>query len=370
MNIREADITDKNRWDLFIDSEGGDYRLYYNWKQFYETRGNRFIPLIVESDSSELLGIPALVKENKFLFSVLKSLPEGGGGFLIRSDLSESEKNDVVCELIKYVDLHYTKGCAVIFIQEINSFLLRNKFIKQHSIPISAQIESGLKYEYDETTGFPCSHVVETKRPFEEHHWKIWSRNIRQNINKAIKSGVTVVYDRDLVYMDQFIAMLSANYKRHKNNRFINDEMKVRFNVFKEKIKLYIALRNGQPVAGLLCQYTPLTCHLSKMGSYFRNDGSAEKLCLKVAIEEACNTGYKYIDFGISVDENTAFYKGQFRFTRVPIGLYTKNYSATRYYLYEASRLLINIQENKMYLWNNREKIIKKISKIGSKIKA
>jgi hypothetical protein len=29
MKIREANINDKNRGDSFVDSEGGDYRLYY-----------------------------------------------------------------------------------------------------------------------------------------------------------------------------------------------------------------------------------------------------------------------------------------------------------------------------------------------------
>jgi hypothetical protein len=356
VKIREADINDKDRWDSFVDSEGGDYHLYFDWKQFYETRGDRFIPLMIESDSSQLLGLFPLVREKKFLYSILESLPEGGGDFLIKNDLSESEKHNVICALIKHVDLNYAKGCARLIIRERMAY-----FDTRYGVPVAARDDSGLRYNYNETTGFPCIHVIQLKQPFEENHLKTLPRTLRKEIEKAIKNGVTVIHDLELSFIDQFIAMLAENYKRHKNTRFIDEETKVRIIAFKEKTKLYIAFLNGQPIAGLLCQHTPLTCHFAKLGSYARNNGNAEKLCIKVAIEEACNAGYKFVDFDISTDENTAFYKGQFRATRIPAGTYEKSYSILRYRLYQASLLWGILQKDKMYLWHNRKKIWKKL---------
>ena len=52
MKVREADLGDKTRWDSFVDVEGGDYSYYFDWKWVYESRGDRYIPLVVENDSS------------------------------------------------------------------------------------------------------------------------------------------------------------------------------------------------------------------------------------------------------------------------------------------------------------------------------
>jgi hypothetical protein len=354
MKIREADINDKNQWDSFVDSEDGDFNLYFGWKQFYESRGDSYIPLMIESDSSQLLGIFVLVKQKKFLYSILESIPEGGGDFLIKNDLSDLEKHDVVCALIKYVDLNYSKGCACLIIRERLAH-----FDERYKVPATARIDCGLVYHYNETTGFPCTHILEAKVPFEENHWNMLPRQLKQKINKAVRSGVTVINDKELTYRDEFIVMLAENYKRHQNKRFIDDETKIRIQTFKDKTRLYVALQDGQPIAGLLCQYTPLTCCLMKVGSYTRNNSNAEQLCFKVAIEDACNSGYKHVDFGVSTEENSRFYKEQYKFTTIPAGTYEKTYSMFRYRLYQASTLRDILRKDKFYLWNNRGKIAK-----------
>ena len=119
MKVREADTTEKIRWDSFVDQEGGDFYLYFDWKYFYESRGFRFIPLMVENDSSQILGILPLVKQKKFLYSIIESVPEqGGGGFLLNKELSESEKYEVIRLLVKHVDQYYSKGCSGLIIRK------------------------------------------------------------------------------------------------------------------------------------------------------------------------------------------------------------------------------------------------------------
>jgi hypothetical protein len=354
MKIREADNSDRNNWDSFVDSEGGNFCLYYDWKQFYEARGDRFIPLMIETDSSQLMGIFPMAKEKTLLYSFLES----EGGFLFKKDLSEFEKHEAMCALVKHVDSNYSKGCSGLFVKEWKAH-----FDNRCNIPVAACFDSGFKYHYCEATGFPCTHIMELKTPFEERHWNVWPRQIKQQIKKAISNGVVIIHDQELSYINQFIVMLGKNFKRHKNNRSIVHDTKVRARVFKEKSKLYIALQNGQPVLGLLCHYTPLTCFCALLGSYERDSGGASKLCFKIAIEEACNDGYKYVNFGMSDDENTALYKERFKQPiKLPMGTYGKKYSPFRYRLYQACELFDELRKDKMYLWHNRNKLWEKIS--------
>ena len=119
MKIREANLNDKVAWDSFVENEDGSFHLYFDWKYVYETRGNQFIPLMIETDSSQLVGILPIVKEKRLLYSTLCSLPEGAsGGFLLKKDLSETEKYNAICALVEYVNSNYSDGCSTFYIRE------------------------------------------------------------------------------------------------------------------------------------------------------------------------------------------------------------------------------------------------------------
>ena len=100
MKIREATTEDKAAWDTFVDTEGGNFFQYFDWKRVYETTGDKFIPILVEDNTSKLAGMLPIVKENRRLYSVLHSDTRGGGGLLLREDLSDAEKQEVVSLLI------------------------------------------------------------------------------------------------------------------------------------------------------------------------------------------------------------------------------------------------------------------------------
>ena len=370
MKVREADLTDKIRWDSFVDSEGGDFGLYFDWKYFYESKRNRFIPLMIEDDSSRLLGILPLVKQKKFLHSILESLPEGAGGFLLKKELSESEKYEIIRTLLKHVDQDYSEGCSGLYIRKSILYLREctDIFDTRYEVPEKALIDSGLKYTYNETTGFPCTHVLELKQPFEEHIWRgLWSHKLRSQINKEVKNGVIAIEDQEFKYKDIFIDMLNENYRRHRNVKDkagIKAETEIRFSVFKGKTKLFIVLRDNQPIVGVLSHYTPSTCHLAKIGSYSRDTGHASKLCEKAAIEDACNAGYRFVEFGMSTESSVASFKSRFGSVQVPLGWYEKTYSVLRKRIYQASLLVEVLRHDKMYLWNNKRKLWNKLINI------
>jgi len=364
VRVREADTSDKVRWDSFVDREGGDFGLYFDWKYIYESRGDRYIPLVVEDDSSQILGILPLVKEKKFLYSVLESLPEGAGGFLLKKELSEAEKYEAIRTLIEHVDRYHSQGCSRLSIRKSVIYISGCTDLEDgHDVlPERAMTDSGLKYNYNEKTGFPRTHVMELKQPFEERIWEdLWSSNLRRQINKAVREGVSVIEDQEFKYKDIFTDMLIENYRRHHNRRDIKDETKAKFDIFKDKTKLFVALKDAQPVFGLLCHYTTDTCKLAKQGSYVIETGNASKLCLKTAIEDACSAGYSFAEFGMSSDPNVAKFKSIFRFATLPFGDYQKTYSVPRNRVHQASQLLGVLRDDKMYLWNNRKKLLKKL---------
>jgi hypothetical protein len=155
--------------------------------------------------------------------------------------------------------------------------------------------------------------------------------------------------------------MLNANYRRRYNKRDVKDETRVKFDMFKDKTKLFVALQDGQPIASQLYHYTPSTCQMAKLGSYYKDTGHASKLCIKVAIENACNAGYRFCDFGVTTVPSVAFFKSQFGPVQVPMGTYQKTYSVPRNRIHQASELMVALREDKMYLWNNRKKLLKKL---------
>jgi len=120
-------------------------------------------------------------------------------------------------------------------------------------------------------------------------------------------------------------------------------------NVFRDKIKLFVALRDGQPIATLLCHYTPSTCYLARVGSHEKDTGNAYRLCWKAAIEDACNAGLRFADFGYTDTEGLAFFKERYRGTRVPIRVYKKRYSILRTMVQAAPALVTMAWRNKSH---------------------
>lgn len=354
MKIREATLEDRAVWDSFVDNEGGSFSHYFDWKHVYEVGGKQFIPLLIETAPSQLVGILPIVKEKRTLYSILSSLPEGAsGGFVLKRDLSDMERHEATSALLKYVDKNYSRGCS--------TFNLKENLTpvgKPSEEPTTALIDNGFHFRYDRAPCLPCTHVLELKQPFEESIWKgLWPSKFRQALNKVERSGVVVIQDRELNYADDFMDMLFENYRRHRTRPPRKDEIMARLSVFRERSQLFVALLDGQPIVALLCHYTPSTCYLAKVGSYAKDTDNANRLCWKVAIENACNANYRFAEFGITTTSSLAFFKERFQGTRVPIRDYEKRYSIPRTLMEKVPILIKNAWHDKRYIWNNRRKL-------------
>jgi hypothetical protein len=350
MRVREATIEDRARWDSFVDAEDGSFFHYFDWKYVYEARGNQFIPLLAETDQSQLIGILPVAKEKRLFYSTLDSLPEGAsGGCLIKRGLSDEEGLQATSALLQYLDTDYSRGCSTFTLNEDLTLAA-----KECEDPTAALTGNGFRFIFDKSTGLPCTHVLELKQPFEENIWKGWSRMLRRGVNKAEENGVVVIQDRELKYAEDFIDMLYENYRRHRTKPPTRDEIMVRLNVFRDRSKLFVALLDGRPIVTLLCHYAHSTCYMAKVGSYEKDTDDANKLCYKVAIEDACNAGYRFVEFGITATPGLAFFKERFKGTRVPMRIYEKSYSIWGTLLEKAPVLVSNAWHDRSYIWKNR----------------
>jgi hypothetical protein len=352
MRIREAQETDKSVWDDFVNAQDSMFHQYFGWKAVWQKDGIELIPLMIEDDQSQAVGIFVLMKEKHKLFTRLGAF--GFKSVVFKKDLSASEKYAITRSLIKFIDENYSSGCSVFIINDQLPLDYQEEYNQ-------ALIDSGFRIRRDQS-GLPCSHIVPLERPFEEKVWKnLWSQKLRQALNKVEKKGIKVSQDPEFKYLEEFITAVRINYKRHKNRPPSRDFLLTAFKEFRDNIRLFVALDQGQPVAMLACIYTPSTCYLWEIGTYKRETDDINKYCYKVAIENACQEGYRFADFLGAYTQGLSNLKKRYGTKQTPIMVYEKRYSRPRVLAQYIPAFLEHLLFRPKYLWDNRVFIWRKI---------
>lgn len=350
MRVREATPEDRAAWDSFVDAEGGSFSLYFDWKYVHELEESQFIPLLVETAPSQLAGILPIVRENHLLYSTLDSGRGGGAqGLLLKKELSDGERDEAISRLLEYVDAHCARRCSSFKLAEAPRPL--DELSEE---PTAALVNRGFRFRYNRATHLPCNFVLPLGQPFEETVWRKWPRRHRQHISNVAKGGVVVVEDRELKYAEDFVLMANETITRHGLKPLTRDDLMARLEVFREKTRLFVALLDGHPVVTLLCHYTPSTCYMARVGTHAKDTNNANRLCYKVVIEDACNAGFRFADFGYTDTESLAFFKERFRGTRVPVRVYDKRYSVLRTIMEKAPALVSKPWHDRSRIWGNR----------------
>jgi hypothetical protein len=359
MKIREANLTDREQWDSFVDTQDGIFQHYFNWKFATENSATKYIQLVIESDSSELIGIFPIIKVHRALYSKLNSI----SGLLLKKDISAEEKYQTTLAALKYVEVHYGKNCSRFFLDEHI-----HPGSGEERDPDPALTELGFRSRYDRKTHLPCKHILELNPPFKENIWMgLWSQKFRQALRKVEKNGVSVIEDSEMGYVEEFVDMLMSNYKRHNikipARTELLDQMKMQIQYFKGKLKLYVALLENKPIVILYCSYTASTCQLEGVGAYTKGTDDANKLCYKVAIEKACDAGYKFADFGGTYTTSLASLKERYGAGRIPIMRYEKRYSFARMMIELAPEIAGELWRKRSKVWSNRRHYWKVITR-------
>ena len=363
MQVREATINDKEKWNSFVETEGGSFFHYFEWKSIYEVNNWDYIPLLIENKTTEIIGILPIVKVKGFLYSKLVSLPDGAsGGFVFKRDITQVEKTHALKMLTKYIDQNYSKGCSTFLFNE--NLTLKNPLIGEATELFR---NNGFTYRSDKNLNLPCTYRLKLTPSFENDIWEgLWGKYLRNHIRKSQKHGICIKEDTMLQHKDDFMNMLISTYERFGSTLMSKEEIALRLTTFKDKTKLWIAFLDDKPIASLLCYYDGSSlCYASKLGYY---DSAREHFAtvhlLSETIRDACENGYQFFEFGVTESPSLAQWKEQFKPTKIPMRRYKKKYSTMRTYFEILSSIKWALGHKK-YMWNNRYRLLRKLIREG-----
>jgi hypothetical protein len=327
MDVRIASENEKEKWNMFVDREDGSFFQYFDWKYVYEfnTSKHRFIPLIIENDSSEILGIFPIEENLQSLYGSLESLPLGASdGFLIKNDLMESEKEIVIKSFIDYIDARYSGSHSQISLRE------HLPLVKESLYPSQLLIQNGYSWFNNSSTKLPCTYVLPLEKPFKEKIFKSMVKNLRNRIRHTRKIGAEVIIDDNFEYIDDFCALQIESVKKfgHVQRKETYEQI---FKIFPEKIKLFVCLVDSEPITALLTYYTPTTAYGAVGPTSLKAKGYLNNtLPMCASIRYACDAGYKQYDLGFTQTTSLATYKEKFGAKRIPLMIYHKEFSPVK----------------------------------------
>jgi hypothetical protein len=331
MVVRIAAEHDREKWNRFVDQEGGSFFQYFDWKYVYEfnTSKHRFIPLIIENSSSEVLGVFPIEENLQLLYGSLTSLPLGASdGFLIKSDLNDQEKKKIIQSFLDFIDITYSGTHSVVTIRDHLSGS------EKTLTPSRILTGNGYRWENPAATGLPCTHVLKLERPFEEKIWEnLWSKKLRKRIRHVRKTGAEVIIDEKFSYIDDFYAMQIESVK--KFGLVQRKEMYEKIlKIFRNKIRIFICLRNKKPISAALCYYTPTTAYLAMAPYYPESENYlTNTLPICASIRYSCNEGYRFYEMGITQTSELAFHKDKFGGEKMPLMIYKKKFSYPKLFI-------------------------------------
>jgi hypothetical protein len=329
MDVRIALERDREKWNEFVDREGGSFFQYFEWKYIYEfgTSKHRFIPLVIEdASSSEILAIFPLEENVQLCYGSLSSLPFGASdGILVKNDLPDPVKTKIIRSFLDFIDTNYAGSHSYIVVRDHLSFS------EKSPSPSPLLTENGYIWEKNAATGLPCTHVLKMEYPFKEKIWEgLWSKKLRKRIRHAKKTGAEVILDENLAYIDDFYAMQVESVKKfgRTERKEIYEQI---IKIFKDKTKLFVCLKDKKPISAALCYYTPTVAYLAMAPYYSESEAYlTNTLPICASIRYACEGGFQYYEMGITQTAALAFHKDKFGGDKISLMVYKKKFSSTR----------------------------------------
>jgi hypothetical protein len=324
MQVQIASENSKDKWNQFVDREGGSFFQYYDWKYIYENKKqHHYIPLLIQDSTDSILGIFPIVEQPGPVYPSLSSLPEGASdGFLLKNDLNVHEQNLVVQSFLDFIKEKYFQSHAF--------FSLRHCLSYSHepAEPSAILIENGYQLRDNLPTELPCTYVLHLEKPFKDKVFSSMSSKLRNRIRHTRKCGALVIIDDNFNYFDIFAEMHIEMVKKKFGLAQKKEDYDQILKIFRNKIKLFVCLVDSEPITALLTYYTPTTAY-GVMGPYSHKAeiylNNALPMC--ASIRYACDMGYQYFDMGITQTPSLGVYKERFGAKKVPMMIYQKKFS-------------------------------------------
>jgi len=305
MNIEYTENVSEQKWDKIVrNSENGYFFHTPAWaKILEETYGYRIATRLYEIEGDEIL-IP-MMEGKKYGFSYYHSMPLGYGGIFSASDLSS--------EILKKILKDIVGGRHLLFELSLPPFF---SFSIQEDLTIR-QVNSEWNY----------THVLSLENGFD-YLWKNkFNRKNRNAIRKAEKSGVEVLKGYSLEDFRKYYKLYVEESSKKWEYKKPPHPLKLYENMCKfglPHVRLRLAIKDDKVIAGLINFYYGK--NVFYWGSTFLEEYGIYRptnLLLKDSIEEACNEGYKYYNFGASGNlEGVRRFKESFGAERVELKKY------------------------------------------------
>jgi len=195
------------------------------------------------------------------------------------------------------------------------------------------------------TEGFSAqadqTHVLNLEGLNAESLWDGYKRNIRRDLRKAERSGVTVLMEGATV--DAFYQLYLATMRRQNALvKYRREQIHaiVQHLVPQERASLMLAYRDEQPIAGILVVDSSEMSHYLMAGSDTESQRyQPNELLLHTAIERALRRGMRGFDFLPSGPGNTSLqqFKAKWGAEPVPLNYLTLVVSPARSFLWNTA---------------------------------
>ncbi len=269
-----------SKWEEIIALSENSYLFHTPaWaKVMEETYGYQVATRLYRADDSEIL-IP-MMKIKRYGFYYYRSMPLGYGGIFSASAPS--------AETLQKILRNIVGGRSPLLMILLPPFS-----------DISTKGDSSIRVDLGET------HVLSLEQGFE-YIWKErFVGETRTAVRKAQKSDVKILNENSLGNFRQFYKLYTETTKRWGYKK---PPVPLRFyeNLCKfasPHVQVRLAIKDGNTIGGQVCLYYGKTVFYM-MSAFLKEYQSYRpvKLLMKDSIEQACNEGYKYYNFGASGD--------------------------------------------------------------------
>ena len=282
MIITKYNKEHKNIWNEFVkNSKNGHFFFHRDYMEYHSDRFQDFSLLFFDDKERVIALLPANIKDNTLYSHQGLTF----GGFLVDHKMKTAVMLDLFAELKK-------------FLKEKNIKKIIYKCIPYiyHKLP-SEEDRYALFINEAKLFRRDVSSIIYIGNQIK------YSTNRKRIINKAFKNGLVVEKSEDF---EQYWKILEEVLKSKHNSKPVHsvDEIVKLSNLFPENIKLFIAKKDNEILAGTVVFENETIVHTQ----YLANSDKGRKLgALDLVTDRLINEIYKdkkYFDFGISNENN------------------------------------------------------------------
>jgi hypothetical protein len=281
MNIEYIENVSEQKWDETVRNSENSYFFHTPaWaKILEETYGYRIATRLYEIEGNNVL-IP-MMEGKKYGFQFYNSMPYGYGDVFSTSDISPGTLEKILKDIVGGKHLFF----------ELSLPPYSNFTILEDSS--TRQVDSEWNY----------THVLSLEKGFEYLWVNKFKNNARKAIRKAEKRGVEVFNEYSSRHIREYYKLYVESSKRWGYKKPPHS-LELYENLCKfgsPHVRFKLAIKDGIVIAGLVnLNYGKNVFGLANVYLKGYERYNPINLLIKDSIEEACDEGYKYFNFGAS----------------------------------------------------------------------